>query len=186
MFKRAFLALSLLLWSLVACAALSTSQLAVLKAAILADPVLAAETPDSDGAQRIADAMNALAAPAFYVWRTNVSREEIYNSTSAEATTWNWTTYKNQGATEQNAWTQMFMGDRANFAQANLRAGVAAIFTGSGPANAQRDHILAVAKRPATRGEKLFAVGTGTLLAPATMAFEGVITYQDVQNARSL
>jgi len=115
-----------------------------------------------------------------------VTREEIYNSTSPDATTWNWTTYKNQSATEQNAWTQMFMGDRANFAQANLRAGIAAIFTGSAQANAQRDHCLAMGRRKATIAEKLFSSGTGSSTTPATMGFEGNLTFGQVGQARSL
>ncbi len=165
---------------------LTNSQLAVLKADILLDPSLSSKPMTSAGAQEIADAYNLAANPAWYVWRTNVTRSDVYHQTSAEGTTWNWTTYKNQGATEQNAWVQMFMGDQANFALPNLRAGVAAIFTGNAAANAQRDHVLSAAKRPATRAEKLFASGAGTLLSPATMAFEGVLTTDDVQQAREL
>lgn len=129
---------------------------------------------------------NGVAAPDFWVWRTNVSREEIYNSTSPDATTWNWTTYKNQAVAEQNAWVQMFMGDRANFSQPNLRAGIAAIFTGSAQANAQRDHCLAMGRRKATRAEKLLATGTGSSGTPATMGFEGNLSFGQVSQARNL
>jgi hypothetical protein len=41
-------------------------------------------------------------------------------------------------------------------------------------------------KRAATRAEKLFSTGTGSTASPATMAFEGVVTYQDVSAARNL
>ena len=160
---------------------LTPQQYATLKAAILADPTLAAQPMTSAGASTIKDALNLAAVPAYFVWRSAVSRAEIYNATSAEATTWNWTTYKVQAVPEQNAWTQMFMGDQANFAQANLRTGVAAIF---GAGNAQTAHILAAAKRQATRAEKLFAVGLGTLISPSTMAFEGAVSSDEVQLAR--
>ena len=119
------------------------------------------------------------AASEKIVWRTNVTRAEIYHQTSAEATNWNWTTYKAQNATEQNAWVQMFMGDVANLSLANFRAGVAAIF---GAANAQTVHVLATGKRAANRLESLFAVGTGSLAVPAMMAVEGSVTAQQISD----
>ena len=39
-------------------------------------------------------------------------------------------------------------------------------------------------KRFATEGEKLYATGTGSDATPATMTFEGSISYQDVSTAR--
>lgn len=162
---------------------LTSSQLAALRAAILADPVLAAIPQTPDGAFSVAEAFNLVAAPDFWVWRTAVSRSDIYNSVSADATNWNWTTYKNQGVAEQNAWTQMFMGDQANFAQDNVRAGVEAIFAGSAQATLQKNHCLAVGRRKASRAEKLFAVGPGSTGTPAKMTFEGSLAYQDVLNA---
>jgi hypothetical protein len=109
----------------------------------------------------------------------------IYNSTSPDATTWSWTTYKAQSVTEQNAWVQMFMGDQADFSKANLRAGVAAIFTGSAQANAQQAHVLAMGRRLAKRVEKALASGTGSTASPAVMSFEGTIGFQDVEAARA-
>lgn len=162
---------------------LTSSQLATLRTAILADPVLAAIPQTPDGAFAVAEAFNLVAAPDFWVWRTAVSRSDIYNSVSADATNWNWTTYKNQSVAEQNAWTQMFMGDQANFAQDNVRAGIEAIFTGSAQATLQKNHCLAVGRRKASRAEKLFAVGPGSVGTPAKMTFEGSLTYQDVLNA---
>lgn len=146
---------------------LTPAQLQALKADILANSDLNIQPMNSDGAFEIARRYNLAASPAFYVWRTNVTRSEIYHIVSTEGTSWSWTTYKNQGATEQNAWVQMFMGDQADFSKDNLRAGIAALFTGSAQANAQRDHCLAAGKRTATRAEKLFATGTGSQASPA-------------------
>lgn len=165
--------------------ALTSQQLAALKADIAADPVLAAKPNNSDGNFDIAKAYNLPAAVDFWVWRTEVARAEIYNLTSGDGTNWNWTTYKNQAVAEQNAWVQMFMGDRADFSKANLRAGIAAIFTGSAQATAQRDHCLVMGRRKATRSEKLFASGTGSTASPATMGFEGVLSIDDVEAARN-
>ena len=113
------------------------------------------------------------------VWRTNVTRAEIYHTVSPEATSWSWTVYKGQPAVEQNAWVQMFMGDLANFSLPNLRAGIDVIF---GAASAQTTHCKAVGKRLCSEMEKLFATGTGTLASPATMAFEGTLTAQQISD----
>jgi len=165
---------------------LTTQQLQAIKAAILADNFLNAFPNNSDGAFAIAEALNLDAAPAFFVWSTSVSRESIYNGNpQPENTSWNWSTYKSQSATEQNAWTQMFMGDQANFSKANVRAGVAAIFTGSAQQNAQQAHVLSCGRRQARRIEKILASGTGSTASPATMGFEGMIEYQDVMLARA-
>lgn len=163
----------------------STQQTNLIKAEILNDPTLSSQGNDGDALNFIADALNSPSSPAFWVWRTSVSRSDIYNSNpQPENSNWNWTTYKTQAVAEQNAWTQIFMGDQANFSQPNVRAGVAAIFTGNAPANAQQAHCLAVGRRQATRLEKILASGTGTTGAPATMGFEGSITPTQVDACR--
>jgi len=165
---------------------LSDAQLAVFKTALLAetDPELVGHR--TNGQTTMIAEWYSRTTAAYWVWRTDVSRADIYNNTSPDASTWNWTTYKNQGATEQNAWTQMFMGDRADFSKANLRAGVAAIFTGSAQATAQRDHVLSMGRRLARKIEQLLATGTGTSLAPATMGYEGALSEIDVTRALAL
>lgn len=159
---------------------LTPAQLPVFKAAILAEtaPALVALRTANDE-QGMADWYNT--PGTFVCWRTNVSRAEIYNATSAEATNWSWTLYKNQGATEQNAWTQMFMGDQADFGQPNLRAGVSAIFTAGSTANAT--HALAIGKRLATRAERVFATGTGTTATPANFGWQGMVSAQTISDA---
>lgn len=133
--------------------------------------------------------MNGLTS--FVVWRHNVTRAELYHQTSDAAlaggspTTWNWTTYKNQSATEQNAWTQMFMGDQADFTLANLRAGVDAIFSGAGAPATQRAHIAAIAKRYISRAEFAFKSGAGTVAAPGDTSFRGTVSHNDVSQALS-
>lgn len=136
--------------------------------------------------QGLADLLNADATPMFWVWKTAVSRAEIYNTqndlpvSGAQTGFWNWTTFKNQGATEQTAWIQMFMGDQANFSAQNIRDGVAAIFTGSAAANAQRDHVLAIGRRHATRAERVWATGIGSTASPGTLTVEGKLEYTDL------
>lgn len=165
---------------------LTVAQRATLKTNILATPEAAQLFADGN-LSALADYYNAVTSPDFWVWRTAVSRAEVYTEqndlavSGAQTGFWAWTTYKNQSVTEQNAWVQMFMGDQANFAKQNVRDGVAAIFTGAGAPTAQRDHVLAVGRRLATRMEKLFASGTGSKASPAVMAVEGATAYTEFQ-----
>lgn len=161
---------------------LTTAQLQTIKAHILASPDMSTKQPNEDGAFAIRDLFSLIAVPDFFVWRTDVTRASLYNDTSGDGTTWDWTIYKGQSATEQGAWTQMFMGDRADFSKVNLRAGIAKIF---GANNANNTHCLAMGRRQATRIEKLLASGTGSTASPATMTGEGLITIQQIVDARN-
>lgn len=162
-------------------ATLTQQQYATLKADLVADSALfaQAQSGDYDG---VAKVYNSPASPDFWGWRTRVSRSELYNETSVASTTWNWATYKSQQIPEQNAWTQMFMGDEADFSKPNLRAGVVAIFSGSAPANAQQAHILAIARRRASRAETVLKAngGDGSAATPATFGWEGLLEPSDI------
>lgn len=162
---------------------MTPEQLLLVKADILANPDLAAMPQGSDGSDAIARMYMQPAVPAYIVWKTSLQRADIYNPTSLEATTWDWTTYKAQSVTEQGAWREMFMGDIANPSLPNFRAGVEKIF---GTLNAQTVHVKAVSKRPATRIEKLLASGLGTTVAPSTMTHEGNVTYKEIDAARAM
>jgi len=180
--KRLFVALCLL-WLMVATASaanLTASQLTVLKADILADPVLSAYPQTADGLQAIAAAYNVNAAPAFWVWRTRITEEEIVGEASPDGTLWSWPAYISRSAGEQNCWSRMFAKTEGiNASRPNVRQGLADIF--SGPSGvAQRTHLLAIGRRLSTRAEKLFATGTGSTASPGTMTFEGTITVSDV------
>lgn len=156
--------------------ALSTQQLAALAADILADPVLAAEPMNSDGAFAIAAAYNAEASPAFVVWRTNVPAQEIM------ANGFVWTAVDTLTVGKARIWDWMTRYGTINPSKANVRQGLADCF---GAASAMVTGITPHLKRNATRGEKLFATGTGTTGNPATMAYEGTLSYQDVEAARN-
>lgn len=158
---------------------LTPAQKTALRANINATPEALALDGNLTG---LADYYNAAASPAFWVWRTNVSRADIYTQQNdlpinpPQTGFWSWTTYKNQNITEQNAWVQMFMQDVTNFAAQNVRDGINSIFTGTGAPQAQREHCLAIGRRV----EKLFATGTGSTASPALMVFEGPLTTNDL------
>jgi hypothetical protein len=171
-----------------AAVALTPAQLTALKAAIAADPALAAQPGNSDGADAIADALNLPAVPDFWVWRSVVPEREILEGTSPDATTFNWVGNGFVGRTVQEllAWQVIFGQSRAiNASLANVRAAFGDILSGTGNAAANRAHLLAVARRKATRAEKLLATGTGSTAAPAVLGFEGKLGYPDVDAARA-
>jgi hypothetical protein len=171
------------------------SQYAALKAAILADPALAALPADNDGAFAIAEAFKADASPDFWVWRTSVAKNEYTQGASVDGTTFNWTgtgfITRSQG--ERDAWRELFNGsgiggssNAVNPSLPSVRQAFADIFSGpTAPAPANRTHMSTVSRRKANRAEKLFATGTGSTGSPATMTFEGSLTYQEVFSARN-
>ena len=142
----------------------------------------------------IANFYNQLTSPDFWVWRSSVTQAEYVGDVSVDGTSWSWTSYIGRSQGERDGWRELFAettptggigaapARSVNPSKANVRQGVADIFSGAG-GTAQRTHLLAVSRRKSTRGETLFAVGTGSTVSPATMGFEGSITYLDVARA---
>lgn len=167
---------------------LTPAQNATLKADIIADGTLNAQPMNSDGAFAIAAAYNLQAAPDFWVWRTSVTKSEIVQKTSQDSTVFAWTGtgFITRSVGEQAAWRELFENGACNPSLPNTRQAFQDIFSGgTAPAPANRTHLLAVARRKATRIEKLFATGTGSTASPAAMVIEGSISYQDAEAARN-
>lgn len=159
---------------------LTLAQQQALKADILADAVLAAIPNTPDGAFAVADAYNLVASPAFIVWKTNVTAAEIMQNG------FDWTRVDNLAVGKARVWEWMFQFGYINAAKPNVRAGIDQVWVGTAADLAVRAAVYVHCKRSATRAEKLFATGTGTDATPATMSFEGRLTYQDVLDARAL
>jgi hypothetical protein len=156
--------------------ALTPEQLATLAADIAADPVLSSLPHTSDGAFEVAAAYNLEAEPAFYVWRTSVSAQE-----------WRAAIVGGGGATQLDALTASkrdsllwAVNDTLNPSVAAIRA---ALDDFCGSQNTLKAAIAAVEKRTANRIEKLCAIGTGSSASPATLSFEGQVSYQDIMAA---
>ena len=192
---------------------LATDQLATMKADIAANTatvpfggqsVQIKDLPNTEDANlEIAKWYSSIGSD-YWVWRDTVSRADIYHKTGTGGTTWNWATYKGQSVAEQNAWTQMFMGDQAPIEMFNFRAGVFAIFAGSTSQNDQRNHIFAAGKRLVNRAERLYvaqvaatgggvvgpnngndtATARGLATNPDVLGFKGNLSSTDVQRAR--
>ncbi len=138
--------------------------------------------------QTIANAYNLNAAADCWVWRTNVSKGDIYFQTSVDATTWSWATFINQTAGEKSGWVEMFYNNTVNFALPNVQTSITTIFGGTGAPATQRTHIYTIARKKTKRGEKLFKLDSGTGITtgncstttPSTMTFEGDIRRIDI------
>jgi hypothetical protein len=161
---------------------LTSAQRTALKTDILANPDATAIYQNGD-LQALAALYNAAAVPAFWTWRTSVTKSEFVNSVGPDGTTFSWTGtgFIGRSVGEQAAWQELFASGAVNPSLPNVRQAFADIFSGAtAPAPANRTHLLAMARRLATRAERLFATGTGTTASPGTLAFEGAVTVTDL------
>lgn len=151
---------------------LSQSQLTTLKAWVVANH-------NSVFDQSAVIVLNATASPAFTVWRTSVTTEEIMLNG------FDWARVDNLSVGKARIWEWMHQFGSINPSQANIRAGIDAAWVGTAADLAVRAAVYVHCKRLATVGEKLFATGTGSDAAPATMGIgqEGEITISNVENA---
>lgn len=159
---------------------MTPQQLAALKAAILADNTLASQPMNSDGAYAIAIELNKSFSPDFIVWKTDVSVDEIMRNGM------DWARVDNLSVGKARIWDWLGRLGTFNASKLNVRAGIDAAWVGTAADLAVRAAIYVHCKRKATRAEKILATGTGTDVSPATMTFEGELSYQDVEIARSM
>lgn len=176
---------------------MTPAQLVTLKAAIVGDAALNdAVAAGNYGA--ILEYLNADSSPAFIVWRSSVKTEEIF-----DAITWSaLTPADNPDATQDwanrslacqgkqfNLQTLLTGRTTISGAKASIRAGLQDALTNvpSGTAGALVNAGWAAVKtalsRTATRGEKLYATGAGTVAAPGLLVFEGKVASYDVAQA---
>jgi len=154
---------------------MTPQQLQTLKAALLADPALAQYIVDYRD-DLIRDYYNAPAYPAFIVWRTSVTQDEIMLNG------FDWSRVDNLSIGKARVWEWLFdnQGKAINPSKTNVRAGIDQTWVGTAADLAVRAAVYTHCKRPASRVERLFATGAGTDVSPGLMAFEGEITTSDV------
>jgi len=159
---------------------LTTSQLAALKAAILADATLNALPPTLDSGYEIAIQLDVLAVPAYIVWRTSVPVDDIMRNGM------DWARVDNLSVGKARIWDWMTRLGTFNAAKANIRAGIDAAWVGTAADLAVRATVYTHCKRNATRAEKVLKdSGSGTDVDPAVMGVEGKLVPQDVYEARN-
>ena len=154
---------------------LTTAQAATLRTAILADQALAAWVQERRD-DLIAEYYNEPAVPTFTVWRTFVTKEEVYGNG------FNWVAIDDVAEVKWRVWTELFDNDARAFApsKANVRAAVVEVWKGNAAKLAAQTYILNKCKRTANRVERLFASGAGTDAAPGDLAFEGTLSTNDI------
>lgn len=111
----------------------------------------------------------------FIVWKKSVAPDE-YRS----AMVWSEVDTLNAGAARIWEWVTNNFSSNLNADDSNIRQGIADAF---GANTTTRANLLAVAKRPATLGESVFASGTGTDASPGSLDFIGTLTTGDVGRA---
>lgn len=157
---------------------MTPAQLATLKAAILANPALSSLPMTSGGALIIAEAFNADTNPEFIVWKTSVSIDEIMRNGM------DWARVDNLSVGKARIWDWLGRLGSFDASKPNVRAGIDATWVGTSADLAVRASIYVHCKRTATEAEKLFATGTGSDASPAVLTFEGVLSADDVAQAR--
>lgn len=162
--------------------ALNPAQQQTLKTYIDSVPEWAALPHNADTAFFIRDALAEPAAPAFVVWRTSVTQDEIMLNG------FDWTRVDNLSVGPARVWEWLFSNAARsiNPSKPNVRAGIEAVWKGVQADLLVRAAVYTHCKRNASKVEKLFATGPGTMDDPATMTVEGAISYWDVQQARDL
>lgn len=158
-------------------ATLTTAQLQTLKTAILADPALVVFVT-AGNLQAVSDAMNAPAVPAFTVWRSNVTSGETGDA-------WSGTDIAAMSSLNMQRLQLMLASSPSglyDMRRADRRAGFEDPF-GTNVNNASRVAMRAIWKRFATRGERLYATGTGSDASPGLTTVEGEITVINVRDA---
>jgi len=153
---------------------LTTEQKATLKSFVEGNATLNQIPHSYDGAFALADALTVDVSPAFIVWRTSVSAEEIMSNGFV------WTAVDALTVGKARIWDWMTRYGTINPSKVNVRQGMADAF---GAASAMATGIMPHLKRNANLLEKLFATGTGTTASPATMVIEGSLSYQEVYEA---
>lgn len=156
---------------------MTLAQRQTLKAFIAATPAWAVLPKNDDSASFIAAQLNLNFSPSFTVWKTNVPINQVgdkFNGTELSGLT---------SLNHTRLQTVVMLGaNGVNPSLPDRRQFFDDIFSGAGGA-ITRANLLVLWKRFATSFEKLFATGTGTDAAPATLVLEGAITYQDISSA---
>lgn len=181
---------------------LTAAQQDTIRTDINADPAFANLTHNSDGASAIAAAYAVIVTPAWYVWQTAVPKGIMQNAityanmTPAQAIPstnvaealqiWIAKALLSQGKQFNLQNLLLGTGETVNFALPQVRAAFQDCLTQlptklDGTVQAAGWVPLQLAgSRSANRLEKLLATGTGTQSAPATMGFEGSVSYNDI------
>jgi len=158
---------------------LTAPQKTQLKAYIDASSDLTVYPNTIAGNTEIARLLNLDAAPPFIVWKSIVPIGDVGRAFDAAELA---------GLTAINhtrlQTLAIYLAGGVTPGLASVRAFFDDIFSGAGGTKT-RAALLVLWKRAATRGETVFATGTGTEATPGTLVVEGALSVTDVEEARN-
>lgn len=136
----------------------------------------------ADNAFDVAAWYNVQADPAYYVWRTSLTIDEVMLNG------FDWTRVDNLSVGKSRIWEWMFQLGSIDPSKPNIRAGINAVWVGTAADLAVRAAVYTHCYRPCTRGELVFAAATadgvgqrGTTANPDTMGFEGRVEIDELR-----
>ncbi len=165
---------------------LTVPQLQAVKALIDADQALSGQPNNGDGNAVVAAALNAVASPAWVVWRTATPVEDIMLNG------FDWARVDNLSVGKARIWDWMTQFGVLNPSKANVRAGIDATWAGTQADLDVRAAVYLHCKKNASRllVHTAFSTGTGSTASPATLSANVDESYQispqDVETARNL
>jgi hypothetical protein len=141
---------------------------------ITSDPIFSGIPQSADGAYQVRDLLSVENNPAFWVWKTRVTQDEIMQNG------FDWVQADNLTIGQSRIWEWLFDNDQTaiNPSKTNVRDGISECWKGNAGKIAVRDVVFGHCKRKANRLERLLATGTGTEAIPATMTIEGTLSPQ--------
>ena len=149
---------------------MTPEQLATLRTALFADQTGAALIAAGD-ANGLHAYLNESSNPAFIVWRTSVTQDEIMQNG------FDWVRVDNLSVGKARIWEWLFdnQSNTLNPSKVNVRAGIDEVWKGTAADLAVRAAVYVHCRRTATRGERMLASGTGTDVSPGLLTYEGEI-----------
>lgn len=144
---------------------MNATQLATLKAAIIADTNLAAFITANDDVS-IAAYYNTAASPSVSIWNPNISVQELNTAIV-------WADFVGLTVQQQQAYLAMIAPGFIDATSTNIRAGFVSVF-GAPASSATTTNLLAIAERNATRFEALFTTNGVCEL------YGSVVTHDDI------
>lgn len=175
---------------------MTPQQYAALKANILADPTLVQYVTDGR-TNAIVAAYNADSSPTFTVWEDETPKADVF-----DAIVWASFTpaddadgsqlFENRALVcllKQNNVLGLLSMDPVATGKPNVRAGLSDSLlnvpsaAGGNKQSAGWAAVKTIISRVATRAERLFATGTGSVAAPGTLVFLGDVTDADIEAA---
>lgn len=160
---------------------LTAEQNTVLKNYINGRPEWASLPNINVGNSVIAEGLNAIASPAFTVWRSSISMSDILRAFVAA----DWTEVDGLTAGKARIWDWLRDLGTVDPSSPAIRAAIEECWKGTAARLAVQGRVLASCKRDARLIEQLLATGTGTPASPANLVFEGIITPDEIETARA-